>query len=267
MAHCYDKEGNPHFDLTPAKAKKAGLYFSVTEHQKVIGKPGLEIWKLHEHLKTAHMHPPFNGEDAAAYIKRIKGITYRTGGGAAELGSKIHAAIEEVLIEEKTLDDIEPELLKFVAPAIRYFKSKNFEVLDIEKTVVNSDEGYAGTADAACLTSCGKKFILDWKSRKTGGRKVEPYSGQPEQVAAYGAAYFGSDAVTANEVWGLNVFIATDKFTDDGEAEIYVTSYKPEEMARNYDTFCLVAELWRRIEGYDPRFVDKTSYINESEKK
>ncbi len=253
MAHCYDKEGNPHFDLTPAKAKKAGMYFSVTEHQKVIGKPGLEIWKLNEHLKTAHSHPPRNGEDATAYIRRIKGITYRTGGGAAELGSKIHAAIEEILLEEKTLDDIDSDLLKYVGPAIRYFKSKNFKVLDIEKTVVNLDEGYAGTADAACVTSCGKKFILDWKSRKTNGRKVTSWFGQPEQVAAYGAAYFGADAIKSNEVWGLNVYIATDKFTTDGEAEIYVTSYKPEDMAKNYDTFCLTCELWRRMEGYDAR--------------
>lgn len=253
MAHCYDKEGNPHFDLSPAKAKKKGLYFSVTEHQRVISKPGLEIWKLNEHLKIAHTHPPRNEEDVTAYIKRIKGITYRTGGGAAELGSKIHAAIEEVLREEKTLDEVDSDLLKYVAPAIRYFKSKNFKILDIEKTVVNLDEGYAGTADAACLTSCGKKFILDWKSRKTNGRKVTTFFGQPQQVAAYGAAYFGTEALQAKEVWGLNVYIATDKFTTDGEAEIHVASYKPEEMAKNYDTFCLTCELWRRMEDYDPR--------------
>ena len=188
MAHCYDKDGNPHFNLTPAQAKKEGLFFSVTEHQGVLAK-AIELWKLGQHLKTAFQYPPRNGEDEQSFIKRIKGITWKNGGGAAELGTEIHAGIESVLNKEKKVEDLDVDLRKYVAPAIRYFESKKFEILDVEKVVVNEKQGYAGTADAVGKTPCGKKFILDWKSRKFGDRKVVPYDGQPEQVSAYGAGY------------------------------------------------------------------------------
>ena len=252
MAHVYDKDGNPHFNLTPSQAKKENLYFSVTEHLGVLAKKPLEIWKLGQHLKIAHQYPPRNGEDEQSFIKRIKSLTWKNGGGAAELGTKIHAGIESVLLKEKEVDDLDVDLRKYVAPAIRYFRSKKFEILDVEKVVVNEKQAYAGTADATGKTPCGKKFILDWKSRKFGDRKVVPYNMQPEQCAGYGV-YFGEDAVKNKEVWGINVFISTDKFTNDGESEIVVKTYTPEEMARNYETFCLVCEIWRRIEGYDPR--------------
>lgn len=253
MAHVYDEDGNPHFHLSPAQAKKEGLFFSVTEHQKVIAKPPLELWKLGEHLKTAFQYPPRNGEDMQSFIKRIKGVTWKNGGGAADLGTKIHSGIESILLKEKQIDDLDVELRKYVAPAIRYFESKNFEIMDVEKVVINKNQGYAGTCDAVGKTSCGKSFILDWKSRKFGDRNVKPYDGQPEQVSAYGAAYFGEDAVKNGEVWGLNCFISTDKFDENGESLISVTSYKPKEMAHNYETFCYICEIWRRSEGYDPR--------------
>ena len=253
MAHCYDKDGNPHFNLTPAQAKKEGLFFSVTEHQGILAKKPLELWKLGQHLKTAFKYPPRNGEDEQSFIKRVKGITWKNGGGAAELGTAIHAGIESVLNKEKKVEDLDVDLRKYVAPAIRYFESKKFEILDVEKVVVNEKQGYAGTADAVGKTPCGKKFILDWKSRKFGNRKVVPYDGQPEQVSAYGAGYFGEDAVKNEEVWGINVFVSTDRFTSDGESEVVVTSYSPKDMAKNYETFCLVCEIWRRVEKYDPR--------------
>ena len=155
--------------------------------------------------------------------------------------------------KEKKVEDLDVDLRKYIAPAIRYFESKKFEILDVEKVVVNEKQGYAGTADAVGKTPCGKKFILDWKSRKFGNRKVVPYDGQPEQVSAYGAGYFGEDAVKNEEVWGINVFVSTDRFTSDGESEVVVTSYSPKDMAKNYETFCLVCEIWRRVEKYDPR--------------
>jgi len=40
---------------------------------------------------------------------------------------------------------------------------------------------------------------------------------------------------------------------ENGESLISVTSYKPKEMAHNYETFCYICEIWRRSEGYDPR--------------
>lgn len=253
MAHVYDKDGNPHFHLKPSQAKKEGLFFSVTEHQKILDKPALDNWKLGEHLKMAFNYPPRNGEDIDSFIKRVKAITWRNSGGAAELGTKIHDALEEILSGNKSIEDVDVDIRKYVAPAIRYFHSKSFNVLDLEKVVVNVEEGYAGTVDCAAKTKNGLKFILDWKSRKTAGRKINPFAGQPEQVAAYGAAYFGADAIEKGEVWGCNAYISTDEFNDQGESRFEVVSYSPEEMKYHWDTFKLTCELWRRAEKYDPR--------------
>ncbi|BAQ84600.1 putative nuclease [uncultured Mediterranean phage uvMED] len=251
--HAYDEDANPIFHLTLAQAKKEGLFLSVTTMQSVLGKPALEFWKLNEHLKTAHQHPPRAGEDEQSFIKRIKGQTWKNTGGAAELGTAIHAGIESVLLEEKDVGDLDVDMQKYVAPAIRYFRDKKFKIEAVEKTIVNADEGYGGMVDAVGFTSCGKKFILDWKSRKFNGRKAKPYDGQPEQCSAYGAGYFGVEAINEEKIWGLNAFIATDQFTTGGEAEFSVTSYTPQEMKYHYETFCHTAELWRRMEGYDPR--------------
>ena len=133
--HAYDKEANPIFNLTLSQAKKEGLFLSVTTMQSVFGKPALEFWKLNEHLKTAHKYPPRNGEDEQSFIKRIKGHTWKNTGGCCRIGTAIHAGIESVLLEEKDVDDLDVDLRKYVAPAIRYFRDKKFEITAVEKTI------------------------------------------------------------------------------------------------------------------------------------
>lgn len=275
MPHVYSDDGTPHFHLSAAQAKKEGLFFSVTEHQKVLAKPALEHWKLNEHLKTAHQNPPRGGEDEAAYAKRVKQLNWKNGGGAAALGTKIHEALESVFALEqakqvakaagKNLEDLEPtsamkclgdldvQMRPFVTPALNWFNEKQFEILEIEKTLVNKDEGYAGTVDLAVLTPCGKKSVIDWKSRKTAGRKIQAYPENSAQCAAYAAAYFGPEAVENKQCWAANVIISTDEKSPEGDARFAVITYTPDEVAYHYDTFRMTCELWRRTEGYDPR--------------
>jgi hypothetical protein len=255
--HAYDGDGNPHFDLKPSQAKKQNLFFSVTEHQKVLAKPALEQWKLGEHLKMAFQHPPYKGEDVWNYIKRVKAQTWRNSGGAAKLGSQIHDALESVLRGDKKIKEVDPSLQKYIGPAIRYIDKMDFEILAIEKVVVNPTEGYAGTVDLACTNSKGNKLLIDWKTTKFKGRKVQPYQGQPEQVAAYSAAFFGEKAVLDEKVYGANCYIATDQFDQYGESCFEVVSYSPSEVAHHWETFKLTCELWRRTEKYDPRKQNK----------
>jgi hypothetical protein len=76
MPHCYDREGNPHFDLTPAKAKKEGLYFSVTEIQKIESAPGLEMWKQNSMIAEAYNNGPEKGESLKDFQRRVKNAIY-----------------------------------------------------------------------------------------------------------------------------------------------------------------------------------------------
>jgi len=251
--HAYDEHGKPHFNVTLAEAKKANLLLSVTEIQKVEAKPALEAWKLNEHIKTCLKNPPLENEEPYNYIKRIKATTFQNSGGAAALGTDVHAATEAVLGGEKTVEDLDSEIRKYVIPAQRYFKEKGFEILDLEKTVVNLKVGYGGTMDCSAKAPGGQLFCLDWKTTKTKGRSGLPYQGQPEQVAAYAAAYFGEDKVAEEQIWGANAYISTDEVDADGHAKFKVVSYTPKELAKHWETFQVVADLWRRRERYDPR--------------
>ena len=220
MAHVYDIDGVSQFHLTPAKAKAAGLFFSVTEHQKVVAKPALEIWKVSEAIKAAMSHRPRDDEDAAAYVRRIKAESYSS--AAADLGTAIHDGIQKVLEGSKTVSELEPKLQPFVRPAINYFEAKGFKDLTLEKT--------------------SPKY-----------KKLAPYDGQPEQVAAYAAAFYGEDQVEAGKVWGANAFISSTETDENGDARFEVVSYTPDEVKYHWETFKLVAELWRRANKYDAR--------------
>ena len=59
---------------------------------------------------------------------------------------------------DKKVEDLDVNLRKYVSPAIKYFTSKEFEILDLEKIVVNTEEGYGGTVDCAAKTKGGIKI-------------------------------------------------------------------------------------------------------------
>ena len=274
MTHVYTEEGEPQFHLTDAEAKENGMYFSVTEHQKILAKPALNQWLLGKHLEYAYRNPPRLGEGLQAYIRRIKQEVRNNGGGPAILGTKIHAALESVFrleqakqkakegdwVEEeiiddsmKSLDQLDPEMRSYASPVLRWLKDKKFQILEVEAQVVLKEEAVAGTVDLAVLTQSGQKCIIDHKSRKTKGRKIISYQEHPAQCAAYAAAYFGPDAVKNKECYACNTIISTDEKTKDGEARFSVITYTPEEVAFHYETFQMTCELWRRSNDYDPR--------------
>jgi hypothetical protein len=251
--HAYEPStGEPIFNLSKSEAKKAGLYLSVTEIQSVEAKPALEYWKINEHIKAAMRTPIIEGEEEANYIKRVRANMWKGSGGAAALGTSIHEGTESVLKGEKTIDDLDSEIRKYVIPCKRYFDSKGFEIIKLEETVV-SPLGYGGTADCIAKAPGGQLFVLDWKSTKTKGRSGLPYQGQPEQVSAYASAYFGQGRVeSATEIWGANFYISTDEIDDEGHAVSKVVSYDPTELAGHWETFKLVLDLWKKREKYDP---------------
>lgn len=250
MPHCYDKDGNPHFDLAPRHAKEKGLYFSVTEIQKVEAQPGLEMWKTKVMLEEAYWNPAQDNEDEKQFAKRVRNALYGDD-TASGLGTRIHDGIEHVLGGTRKLQDLPAELIPYVEPAEEYFQMKGFVVKHLEKVVVNEEDGYAGMCDVIAETAKGQKFILDWKSTKNIPSK--PYPNHPEQISAYAVAHYGRDAVMNGEVWGCNAYISTTKKDADGCALFRPHSYRPEVLAEAYKIFDMVNNLWRIRNNYDPR--------------
>lgn len=261
MPHCYDTDGTPHFDLTPRKAKELGYLFSVTEIQRIESAPGLEIWKQNQMIEEAFRSPAEDGEDMDSFKKRIKESLYGDN-SASDLGTRIHDAIEQILGNDRDLEDIPEDLVDYVEPAVTYFREKGHVARHIEKIVVNIEDGYAGMVDVIGETAKGKPFIMDWKSTKSmpalGPRSKAfkqgyAYANHLEQISAYAVAHFGRDAVMDGEVWGCNAYICTDPGNKKNKQTFATCSYKPELMAQAYHNFDLCNQLWRLRNNYDPR--------------
>ena len=98
---------------------------------------------------------------------------------------------------------------------------------------------------------------MDWKS--TGTIPSKPYASHPEQISAYAVAEYGRDRVMNGEIWGANAYISTKDLDRQGLAKFRVHSYKPEELAKSYQNFEKICELWRIRNDYDPRTIGSSN--------
>ena len=167
----------------------------------VMAKPGLDRWKLNKAISASLSTPRDDGEPDERYYKRILTKSLEETSEAAELGTKIHDAIDA------SFDGIQPaeELTQFVEPTMRYLKTLNLTDVVREKTVVNLKEGYAGRVDLIARHK-SQNIIIDFKTRKTNeGAKVTPFDFQATQIAAYAMGAFK----TLRNCYGANVYIST----------------------------------------------------------
>jgi len=231
---------------TLADARKKSLIPSVTTITGTMAKPTLERWKLNQVALTAYESRPTEDEAADYYCKRIVSQSMESTDEAATFGTEVHDALEKMFAK-----GIEPpeELAVYCQPVKNWFAEKGLQFIEAEKRLVNIKEGYAGMTDIIARGKEGQAAIIDWKTRKTRERqKVKPYDWQPEQIAAYAAAYWGEEAVLAGQVTGANVFISS---TEPGRMDAW--PYSGDQIKESYEIFLKINALWRYMKGYDPR--------------
>ena len=116
--HWYDRDGNAVFEVPKAKgggtrpttiadARKLNLYPSVTTVLSVLAKPSLDDWKLQQVAERAYSNPPQDGEEPSSYSRRIIDGAFEQVGEAADLGTRIHAAIEAHFKGEPVPDEMQ----------------------------------------------------------------------------------------------------------------------------------------------------------------
>lgn len=250
-SHWYTTDGNPRHEV-PTKtgqtrpvwisdARRLGLLPSVTNILGIISKPQLDSWKLNQCALAALRNPRGQDEPEDYYCRRIVEMSKMGVQEAAELGSRIHGALDRAFAGEPFDETLNPHIL----PVVEWRNKTQITIVDRETLLVNAPEGYAGRADVLFRYGKNGIGILDYKSRKTTpGRPVEAYDGQAAQLAAYAAAYCGLDALP--RVLMANVFIST---TEPGRMEII----KHDNPARDFQFFRDAAACWRYVKGYDPR--------------
>jgi hypothetical protein len=177
-------------DTTLADAKKLGLLPSVTGITDIVAKPALMNWKAAQVAAAAFENPPTSEESAEYFIERVINASHHQVAGAADLGSKVHDALEKLLTEGP--DAIAEDMWAYVAPVVAWKKEAKITYDQIENVLVNLEIGYAGRCDVLGHDAAGAPVIIDYKTRKTKPKQVcKPYDTQGMQLAAYAVAHYG----------------------------------------------------------------------------
>jgi hypothetical protein len=243
--HWYDKDGEARHTILSAKgeprpttlrdAKKFGWLPSVTTVMKVLAAPELDRWKQQQVLMASLTLPRTPDETDEVYCARIMEDAFKQVSDAADLGTNIHAALENHFQGIPYHRDMEP----YVAPVREWCAVNNVKFLKHELRLVNNEVGYAGTTDALVEIN-GVLHIMDYKSRKTKPDvKIAPYSKEPMQISAY------ANIVGAKR--GVNLYISTTEPGRIGEA-----FYDEETIQKEYEAFKLVVKLWQHQNKYNP---------------
>ena len=251
-SHWYSRDGAPAHrvpkkDGTPratniTDARKLGLLPSVTNVLGILSKPQLEKWKMRQvALATLRVQPKSAEEPPEYYAERVIDEAFQQVEDAADLGTRIHAALEHGLAGESFPEEMDV----YVHPVFQWKAAKRIEFTEPELVVVNSDAGFAGKCDVFFGYGKGGKGILDFKTKKTEmGKMPDAYPEQGMQLAAYAATHYGVDALP--DVLAANVVIST---TEPGRMEIV----KHENLSQLYECFIHACEVWQFLKGYDPR--------------
>lgn len=255
--HWYAADGTPRHKMeggsgelrntTLRDAKKLKLIPSVTGIIGLLDKPALSDWKMKEICQATHAaRHEIPDEDLVSdqMFRTIKDQAFSQVSSAAELGSRIHAAIEDyVLHDTQPIDD----LLPYVEPVIGFLHEANIRPTGVEKILVSNQYGYAGTCDLLFTwgASNDRLGVLDWKTRRTREKQqIRAYDGQDMQLAAYCVAAYGEDCL--DDVMAANVVVST---TEQGR----MTVLRHEELRSSWGAFKSLCEVWRHNKSYDPR--------------
>jgi len=222
---------------TLREARKFGLLPSVTEILKVIHKPILERYKLNQVLQSALTLPRIEGEDLDSFALRVELDSDQHREKAADLGTRIHAAIAGSLQGQPVSEDMQPYLREWL----------NFKVsltpIGTEMAVGGERVGYGGMLDLVCKWK-EDTLIFDFKSQDVK-EKPNFYDEWAMQLSAYAQCMDRPCKL-------VSVVISTNE-ASIGRLHVYIW---PREQSYYYEAFQQAFGLWRYLrDGFDPRVV------------
>lgn len=247
---CVTREGNR--PTTIADCRKNGWLPSITTIlSKTLAKPDLIDWLRRETAIAALTTPRMNGETVDAFVERILCDDSKdTSRQAMDLGSEIHAAIEEHHKGRLYAPQFEP----FVKAAMREVMQLG-RAATVEKVYVHPT-GYAGRADLVTEQQ-GLLTVLDYKTCKTLPKKG-PW---PEALLQTGAladclprVELSHSDMQECESAGLMeptriqtavLYIST---TEPGATKLFVQ----QDWQTHAAMFQHVFALWKFLQNYDP---------------
>ena len=248
--HWYDRFGKPCHTYKNKKGeeKKTGL----AEARKQILFPSfstvvkatLQNQQIVEYAKRCVAESAydsrFSSKEKEEWMVMVLGKSDEDRDGAADLGTQIHASIEDFLHGR----EYKQEHSVYVECARRFIHENEIHVSQLEHTFASLEYGFGG-----CIDLVGKSHIrdviADWKSRRTKpGEKVRSYETQPMQIAAYFMGFFGC---IPEEAKGFNVYLST---TEPGRID--VVEYDRETLLKEWNQFSLLLNYWQNRREFWP---------------
>jgi hypothetical protein len=237
----YTPEKN--YTLREARKDKAAgkqVVPSVTTIQKVLHKQMLLNWKMEQVAKACFSA----GKEGAIWSSMedyVDAMVARADGasaGAADLGTKIHAADEANFFGH----DYDAAMKPYVDAISIARIQAGVRTIGRETACGSLEHGYGGKCDehGQGMTIC------DIKSRKSKGKKVASYETDAFQLAAYGYALFGADFFTGGR--GIIFAVST---TDVGLVTTH--TFTGPELRPAFDAFLALCAVWRYTSKFDSR--------------
>jgi hypothetical protein len=211
---------------------------SVTSIMSVLAKPGLDHWKA-EQVAIACWELEKTGIAKDDWIDQCVTTASQASRGAMDLGSAIHAAIEDCVAGR----DYRADLQIYVAPVMAKRAELGIRWSVTEQAMGSTVHGYAGRCDDYSEEG---KVIRDTKSRKSKGKKVPVYETDFAQISAYGMAQFGHEFFKSGsgEVWGIST-------SEPGL--LTVTTKTGPELIPYFNCFLAMNTVWQHVNRFDGR--------------
>jgi len=215
----------------------------VTTILSVLSKPALAPWyakQEREYFKTAleralRLKGKVSYEKVEEIVKEAKQAE-RTKQAAAEKGRDLHSAIHLFLTGRR------PELAEDTVPAFELWRKwwtmlqrrHKVKVLDVEKTIYDEKNGYAGTMDIRFALD-GDPVIADWKSSN------HIYGEYHLQNIAYrhAASLLGMKSTAGFVV----------RIPRDGQGEVETAKCPPEIVFEDFLAVFQAWRVWRKLQG------------------
>jgi hypothetical protein len=230
---------------TIADARKLGLLPSVTTILSVMAKPGLDRYKQEAAILAALTLPRHEGESLDDFAARVVVDAKEKQREAMRIGTAVHDAAENYLLRGSTPADT--QIIALFAPVKRWLDENVTKVYVVEKVLVNTVEGFAGTVDLICeLKGVEGVTVLDFKTQgvkkddKGRWKPVFYRDSWPLQLEAYRRT-----AGNAQNIASL--VINTTEASD-----VWMKIWDKSEHEAFWKAFLSARDLWGYLKSYHP---------------
>ncbi len=215
---------------------------SVTTVLNVLDKPGLNNWRVDEHLKSAFdIHVDSYNKDSGwkseGFIKHAKYVTQKRMDEAPKAGTDIHKVLELYFTGGATPEGKDLEICENVSKALS--KHCGHQAWEYEKYFVDAECGYAGCADLI-----SKEWVIDYKSKQTTDKFKPGKMAYPEHTRQLAAYDCGMPTDTISSPSGMrraaNIFICLET------AEIDFHEHKADKLDDGYMDFLDCLSIYQR---------------------